>query len=123
LRELSLAEFVDRRSRFHAHLYEIESLEEVKEILKLHRRNHRKARHHCLAARKRKGDRVEESHRNDGEVGHPGQVLMELLRREDLDSHCLIVSRIFGGVKLGAGGVSRAFRQAGEMAIMKMRKG
>lgn len=123
MRELSSAEFVVRRSRFHAHLYEIEGLEEVNEILRLHRRKHRKARHHCLAARKRKGGRVEESHRNDGEVGHPGQVLMGILRREDLDSHCLMVSRIFGGVKLGAGGVSRAFRQAGEMAIMKMREG
>ena len=51
--------------------------------------------------------------KDDGEVGHPGRVLLELLRKHDLEG-VLIVSRIFGGVKLGVGGVSRAFRDAGQ---------
>jgi putative IMPACT (imprinted ancient) family translation regulator len=57
-----------------------------------------------------------ERSKDDGEVGHPGKVLLELLRREDLEGG-ILVSRIFGGVKLGVGGVSRAFREAGEGAI------
>jgi putative IMPACT (imprinted ancient) family translation regulator len=78
---------------------------------------HRKANHHCWAWRgpAANGGGGEKS-RDDGEVGHPGRVLLELLRREDLAGG-LLVSRVFGGVKLGVGGVSRAFREAGEGAI------
>jgi putative IMPACT (imprinted ancient) family translation regulator len=43
-------------------------------------------------------------------------VLLELLRKHDLEG-ALIVSRVFGGVKLGVGGVSRAFRDAGQGAV------
>ncbi|MCK5346187.1 MAG: YigZ family protein, partial [Candidatus Heimdallarchaeota archaeon] len=71
------------------------------------------ANHHCYAIRCQS---VEKS-KDDGEVGHPGRVLSELLKKHDLDSHMLIVSRIFGGVKLGVGGVSRAFREAGQGVI------
>ncbi len=55
--------------------------------------------------------------KNDGEVGRPGRVLLDLLRKHALDSHVLVVSRIFGGVLLGPGNVGRAFRDAGEAAI------
>jgi putative IMPACT (imprinted ancient) family translation regulator len=46
-------------------------------------------------------------------------VLLELMKKHDLEG-ALIVSRIFGGVKLGVGGVSRAFRGAGQGAINRM---
>jgi len=49
-------------------------------------------------------------------VGHPGRVLLEILRKHDLEG-AIVVSRIFGGVKLGVGGVARAFRDAGEGAV------
>ena len=49
-------------------------------------------------------------------MGHPGRVLLELLRSHELEGG-VVVSRIFGGVKLGIGGVSRAFREAGQ-AVM-----
>jgi putative IMPACT (imprinted ancient) family translation regulator len=61
-----------------------------------------------------------ERSKDDGEVGHPGRALLELLRREDLEG-AVVVSRIFGGVKLGVGGVTRAFREAGEGAIRAYR--
>ena len=77
----------------------------------------RKANHHCWAFRgaDATGQVVERS-KDDGEVGHPGKVLLELLRKNDLEGG-LLVSRVFGGVKLGVGGVSRAFREAGEGAV------
>jgi len=55
--------------------------------------------------------------RDDREVGRPGRVLMELLEKHDLKEHAIVISRIFGGVKLGVGSVSRAFREAGENVI------
>jgi putative IMPACT (imprinted ancient) family translation regulator len=54
---------------------------------------------------------VVEQARDDGEVGRPGMKLLELLRQHDLEG-LLVVSRIFGGIKLGPGGVGRAFRDA-----------
>jgi putative IMPACT (imprinted ancient) family translation regulator len=109
----SLAE----RSRFFAVLFPAAAEEDVLKMVRLKKGEHRKANHHCWAFR---AGSVERS-RDDGEVGHPGRVLLELLRREDLEGG-LLVSRIFGGVKLGVGGVSRAFRQAGEGAIAEFKR-
>ncbi len=56
-------------------------------------------------------------YKNDGEVGRPGQLLLELLIKYKLNNVLLCVSRIFGGIKLGVGGVSRAFKKIGESVI------
>ncbi len=112
MEEIGSNRTVVQRSRFFAHLYEISSPDELDVILKLHRRSYRKANHHCYAMRYREGDLLSEVQKDDGEVGHPGKVILEIMRREDLDHHVLIISRVFGGVKLGVGGVSRAFREA-----------
>ena len=105
------------RSRFHALLAPLAAPDAMEVLLKARRRDYRKANHHCWACRVRDaaGLLVELS-KDDGEVGHPGRVLLELLRKHDLEG-ALVVSRIFGGVKLGVGGVSRAFRDAGQGAI------
>jgi putative IMPACT (imprinted ancient) family translation regulator len=110
------------RSRFHALLFPAASEEDVSAVVKRRRGELRRANHHCwvLRCRDAAGALVERS-KDDGEVGHPGRVLLELLRREDLEGG-LLVSRIFGGVKLGVGGVSRAFREAGEGAIAACRR-
>lgn len=106
------------RSRFYALLTPLASGEQMEALLKLRRRDYRKAVHHCWAYRlpSAGADAALEVSKDDGEVGHPGRVLLELLRKHDLEG-ALIVSRIFGGVKLGVGGVSRAFRDAGQGAI------
>jgi putative IMPACT (imprinted ancient) family translation regulator len=110
------------RSRFFAVLFPATAEADVLKMVRLKKGEYRKANHHCWAWR---GVDVDgsggERSRDDGEVGHPGRVLLELLRREDLEGG-LLVSRIFGGVKLGVGGVSRAFRAAGEGAIAEFKK-
>ncbi|NWG01001.1 MAG: YigZ family protein [Thermoanaerobaculaceae bacterium] len=111
------AKHVVERSRFHAMLTPVAALDEMHELVKTCRREHRRANHHCWACRLRdERGGVQESARDDGEVGHPGQVLLEVLRKYDLEG-AVIVSRVFGGVKLGVGGVSRAFREAAELAV------
>lgn len=105
------------RSRFYALLVPLAEPARMEALLKDRRRDYRKAVHHCWGYRLRdaSGALVETS-KDDGEVGHPGRVLLELLRKHDLEG-ALVVSRIFGGVKLGVGGVSRAFRDAGQGAV------
>lgn len=110
------------RSRFFAVVLPAASEEDVLAAVKVAKGEHRKANHHCWAFRGRDalGVLVEKS-KDDGEVGHPGRLLLELLRRDDLEGG-LLVSRIFGGVKLGVGGVSRAFREAAEGALAELRE-
>ena len=105
------------RSRFYAVLVPLSAPEDIEAVVRARRSNVRRANHHCWAFRvaDSTGAIVEKS-KDDGEVGHPGRVLLEILRRYDLEG-AIVVSRIFGGVKLGVGGVSRAFRDAGEGAI------
>ena len=116
MKELSAVKLTVKRSRFFAHLYSLDDPSEMDEILKIHRKKYKKACHHCYAVRFPDENELAVS-RDDGEVGHPGRVLMEILEKHDLNKHALVVSRIFGGVKLGVGGVSRAFREAGESAV------
>lgn len=110
-----------KRSRFLAVVFPASYIEEIKKVVASRRRKHHKARHHCWACRVRDatGTLVEQA-RDDGEVGRPGMVLLELLRREDLEGG-IVVSRFFGGVKLGPGGVSRAFKAAGEGALQQLK--
>ena len=114
--------YLVERSRFFAILFPAAGEADVQKIVRLKKGEHRKANHHCWAFRglDEKGTLSEKS-RDDGEVGHPGRVLLELLRHYDLEGG-LLVSRIFGGIKLGIGGVSRAFRQAGEGVIEEYKK-
>lgn len=110
-------EITEQRSRFFAAAVPVVSLSEVKKELTRRKRKYHKACHHCWACRLRdvNGQIVEQA-RDDGEVGKPGMKLLELLRGRDLEG-LLIVSRIFGGVKLGPGGVGRAFRDAAVGAL------
>ena len=114
--------FISDRSRFFAVLFAAADETDVQKMVRLMKGEQRKARHHCWAFRGRgpQGQLLEKS-RDDGEVGHPGRVLLELLRHDELEGG-LLVSRVFGGVKLGVGGVSRAFREAGSGAIAGYKK-
>lgn len=114
IEEVFAGKLVDRKSKFYAHLYKITDMQkDVQEVQKIHNRKYKKATHHCYAALL---DNQEDS-RNDGEVGSPGRVLLELLHEYSLDGYMIMVSRIFGGIKLGQGGVARAFRNSGRGVI------
>ncbi len=117
MKELSGVKYEVKKSRFFAHLYLVESEGDITVISSIHRKLYKKAAHHCYAARFGEDGGESTLFGSDGEVGHPGRVLLEVLENNDLDSHCLMVSRIFGGVKLGPAGVSRAFRESGTAAV------
>ncbi len=114
------AKITVERSRFFARAFPAASLEDAQTALAEQKRLHRRARHHCWAARVPDGTGgVTEACRDDGEVGHPGRLMLEMLRSRELEGG-VAVSRIFGGVKLGTGGVARAFRAAAEAALDKL---
>ena len=109
-----------KRSKFAARAVLTSRQSEVEAAFKAFRTKHRKARHICWASRVNDvSGKIEEQMRDDGEVGRPGLLMLELLRRRK----CLgiiMVARYFGGVKLGVGGVSRAFRDVATEALEKV---
>jgi len=113
IREVAAVRLDEKKSKFYAHLYEIESVDDVAEVREIHEKLYKKAAHHCYAVI---CGNYSDS-RADGEVGSPGRALAEILERHGLSSHILIVSRLFGGIKLGPAGVSRAFREAGNGVV------
>ena len=118
VREVAAVRLDEKKSKFYAHLYEIDSPDDIAEIRELHDKLYKKAAHHCYAA---VCGNFSDS-RADGEVGSPGRALQEVVERHNLGSHVLMVSRIFGGIKLGPAGVARAFREAGNGAVLEYEK-
>ena len=108
------------RSKFHAVLGPLSAPDGIDALVRSRRGEIRRANHHCWAYRFIGPDgALLERSKDDGEVGHPGRVLLEVLRKHDLEG-AIVVSRVFGGVKLGVGGVARAFRDAGEGAVQAL---
>jgi putative IMPACT (imprinted ancient) family translation regulator len=118
MEEISAIKYEEKKSRFYAHLYRITDERDLEVISEIHRTKYRKAAHHCVAARftDRSGN-FHEEFKNDGEVGHPAKVMLRVMEVNGLDSHAVVVSRLFGRIKLGPGGVSRAFRKSAEYVI------
>ena len=117
MKELSAGKLVFKNSRFFGHLYQIDNKNEIKIILNSQIKMYNKANHHCYAVYFYDDENSLNYYKNDGEVGYPGKILLELLKKYNLNKNIIIVSRIFGGIKLGVGGVSKSFRDIGESII------
>lgn len=111
---LSESKIITKKSQFIGELYSCKSISEYDTILKTIQSKHKKATHICLAYII--DDEIK--FKNDREVGSPGKILYNVLNRNKLNNHLIVVIRYFGGVKLGIGGVQRGFRLAGQECIV-----
>lgn len=108
-------EFEDRRSRFIAQLRHVTSEREANEFIATVRARHHDARHNVPAWILSDG---REKRSDDGEPqGTSGQPVLEVLRGAGLRDVCCVVTRYFGGVKLGPGGLVRAYTAAAQEAV------
>lgn len=105
-------ELVIKKSRFITHVEPVESPEHADEIIAEVKKRYWDARHNCSAqVTGLRGDRARSS--DDGEPsGTAGMPMLEVLRRRELTDVVAIVTRYFGGIKLGAGGLVRAYSSA-----------
>ncbi len=123
MQELAAGKIVVKKSRFFAHLYAIDQKNDIQDIIETHHSRYNKANHHCYALiLSNKNNSFFEDFSDDGEVGRPGRVLLQVLNNHQLHRHALVVSRVFGGIKLGVGGVSRAFREVSEGVVVYYKK-
>lgn len=114
---LTIAEPVDAeleisRSRFLTRLERVESEAAAREVIAQARADHPRARHHCSAFVIGPDGRVQRSN-DDGEPsGTAGAPMLDALVSNGLSDVVAVVTRYFGGVLLGAGGLNRAYRSA-----------
>lgn len=103
------AETVIEKSRFIATCKHVESVEEAVAFVDSIKKQYFDATHNCYAYVC--GDRMKFS--DDGEPqGTAGMPMLECVRNTGLDFVCVVVTRYFGGIKLGAGGLVRAYSGA-----------
>lgn len=105
-------ELVVKKSRFIARVAPVRSIDEADAVIGAVRRQYWDARHNCTAiVLGLTGDQARSS--DDGEPsGTAGMPMLEVLRRRGLTDVVAVVTRYFGGVKLGAGGLIRAYSTA-----------
>lgn len=110
-------ELVIRKSRFLTHVAPVSSPEQADEIIAAVKKRYWDARHNCSAqVTGLRGDRARSS--DDGEPsGTAGMPMLEVLRRRGLTDVVAVVTRYFGGIKLGAGGLVRAYSSAVSEAL------
>lgn len=112
------AELEISRSRFLTHLERVESEEQAREVISSVRAAHPRARHHCTAFVLGAEARVQRSN-DDGEpAGTAGAPMLDALLGSGLSDVVAVVTRYFGGVLLGAGGLTRAYRAAVAEAVL-----
>lgn len=121
--ENSTYELVEKKSKFIANLIYIESKEEAENVIKEYKKKYYDARHNCYAYRVLNQDEIYEKSSDDGEPsGTAGAPMLNLLQKNDLCNVIIIVTRYFGGILLGTGGLVRAYSGATTGAIDNCKK-
>ena len=110
------AELVEKRSRFIGQVWRVDSEAEARARIEEVRRQHYDARHHCWCYRIR--EEGVERYSDDGEPqGTAGQPMLNVFQREGVTDVACVVTRYFGGILLGAGGLVRAYTQSAKDAL------
>lgn len=109
------AEFSEKRSRFIGHVWPVSTEEEARSHIEAIKKHHRDARHNCWCYRLVSGV---ERYSDDGEPqGTAGVPMLGVFQKAGVTGLCCVVTRYFGGVLLGAGGLVRAYTQAARDAL------
>ena len=108
--------YEEKKSVFYGFIRPIEEEEDALEFIEKIRRDMPNMRHVCYAYVNRVGNvvRFSDDHEPQGTAGMP---ILEVIRREGLTGVVIAVARYFGGVLLGAGGLTRAYGKAAKLAL------
>ncbi|BAM48040.1 YigZ family protein [Amphibacillus xylanus] len=106
------AELIIQKSRFIGHIKRTETEEEAQAFIKQVKKEHSQATHNCSAYLIGEHDQIQKAN-DDGEPsGTAGVPMLEVLKKNHLKDTTVVVTRYFGGIKLGAGGLIRAYSKA-----------
>jgi uncharacterized YigZ family protein len=98
-----------QRSRFITHITRAKTEAEAQEFIQTIKKKHWDATHNCSAYLIGENDQIQKAN-DDGEPsGTAGVPILEVLKKRKLKDTVVVVTRYFGGIKLGAGGLIRAY--------------
>lgn len=110
-------EIIIQKSRFIGYVKQVESEDEAQLFIQSIKKKHFDATHNCFAYTIGEYDQIQKAN-DDGEPsGTAGIPILEVLKRQQLKNTAVVITRYFGGVKLGAGGLIRAYSRATVEAI------
>lgn len=111
------SEYIEKKSRFIAQVFPIETQEEALEIIEKTKKKYSDARHNCFAFSVGMNPPVLRFS-DDGEPnGTAGKPILEVILGEEINNILVIVTRYFGGTLLGTGGLVRAYTKAAQDGI------
>ena len=120
IRNNSVGELTEKKSRFIANVFYIKNEKEAEEKIAEVKKANRDARHNVYAYRL---DTGVEKYSDDGEPsGTAGVPILDILRGEKLVNVLIVVTRYFGGILLGTGGLVRAYGGAAKLALQNTEK-
>jgi uncharacterized YigZ family protein len=112
VKETGEHEIVIEKSRFIAHISRAETEEQAQEFIQSIKKKYWNATHNCSAYLIGENDQIQKAN-DDGEPsGTAGVPILEVLKKKKLKDTVVVVTRYFGGIKLGAGGLIRAYGKA-----------
>lgn len=122
-----LAEIVEKKSKFIANLFLVNSSEEAEQLIKSVKKKYFDAKHNCFAYLVYEDNTQIKKFSDDGEPsGTAGAPMLEILEKQNLGNVLVVVTRYFGGILLGTGGLVRAYsdslKKAIEMATIVMQE-
>jgi uncharacterized YigZ family protein len=110
-------ELVIQKSRFIGYVKRVETEEEAQAFIQEIKKKHFDATHNCSAYLIGEHDQIQKAN-DDGEPsGTAGIPILEVLKKQQLKDTAVVVTRYFGGIKLGAGGLIRAYGNTTSQAI------
>lgn len=114
----SQGEYKENKSRFIAFAYSIERVEEVKILVDKLKKDYYDARHHCYAYKIGVGEEQISRAFDDREPSHTaGDMILGAIESKKLTNILIVVVRYFGGIKLGASNLAKAYKQASILAL------
>ena len=120
IQEEEQTQIVEKKSKFIAEIYPVTNIQEVQNKIKEVKKKYYDAKHHCIAYRIIDEGRVVERASDDGEPsGTAGAPMLNLLKGNNLCNVLVVVTRYFGGILLGTGGLVRAYSEATNLVIQK----
>lgn len=120
LEKNTTAEIIEKKSRFIANLFYVETPQEAEDKIKQIKKKYYDAKHNCFAYITLNGNEIQKKCSDDGEPsGTAGAPMLEILEKQSIYNVVVIVTRYFGGILLGTGGLVRAYSDSLKEAIKK----
>lgn len=117
LKSFGTDEIIISKSRFIAHCERAENEEEAIAFINKIKKEHHSATHNCSAYLIGEHNQIQKAN-DDGEPsGTAGVPMLEVLKKQNLKDTVVVVTRYFGGIKLGAGGLVRAYGKSTTVGI------